>query len=994
MRTKHRVKTRLLKNILAFSALTPFFAASLLAQAQALNIGSSTVYYDADEINLDKETGYLKAKGNAFFLLGNIFISADHVEYNQKQRIVIAEGGVRIVRSKERITASRVLINEETNEARMDDVEIYADPADTEAQVNEEVLGFSRAELAFELARQQRANEIKQEMMQLRTAFANARFADQKSGATERAKMTRRYATLLERLVRTQFQPSDVLRELPEDVRARLENRREAVRTFSTRDPELAKKLAGLQRSPDYLSMRARRVFQNSNQNLDVESASLTTCRCDPGENPVWGLSAARALVEPNEYITLYGSTLEVDSFPIVYSPWFKMPIKTKRQSGFLLPSFYLSRAGDAASIPYYLTLGDSADSTLTLTYFSKRGPRAELEVRAALSEQSQTNLRGEILNQKAGEGQPAQKRWAWSAQSNLPIEERTTFKFDLERASDQRYFSDITKEPGAAQDLFTPQLVVKRFLWQEAALDHTGEHFALTARVQKPQDVFLTRSENTTTRIPRVDFTLYPQNLGETALSLEGKGNYEKIEERVATQESATKGPRSGERTQSQARLAYPFTQNRFLNLRLGGDFGQIKYRTRDFNGELNHPAFDLTSDVPLFTEFLSQQNSSNEIRYRHVITPFASIRWIPVVNKSSNYPDIYSTFYTADNVARSQTLEFGFHTHLSFLKDEFQTQDRNDTQTTRSGGELSPPGRVAVILRQLGVQPTPNSTEPNQYLYELTFQSRNGQSAFLNWAKEELDVYEFELTERRKDQSTEILMPRPSSWRRVNTISAQPIGFTARTSYNFEAERTAREQNQNLQPGQNPVSADPWGDVSGTVSLSSYPWLPLNLNLTRIWKPSWKLFREQIATLDYSSSTGVSINLIRSQVLSELVDAQGNKTFPAEDLWGVDAAYQPRAWVKMQAQYKRNIKPQPALSEELEYSALQKITFLGIQDCLDITLQRFKDRDVAERMATWTIGLNLNFLGQQRPIESLGKVVDRAIKSQLNKGRNLNSQ
>ncbi|MEN9809770.1 MAG: hypothetical protein RLZZ488_1337, partial [Pseudomonadota bacterium] len=34
--------------------------------------------------------------------------------------------------------------------------------------------------------------------------------------------------------------------------------------------------------------------------------------------------------------------------------------------------------------------------------------------------------------------------------------------------------------------------------------------------------------------------------------------------------------------------------------------------------------------------------------------------------------------------------------------------------------------------------------------------------------------------------------------------------------------------------------------------------------------------------------------------------------------------------------------------------------------------------------------IGLNLSFLGQQRQVESLGKVVDRAIKSQLSKGQN----
>lgn len=118
-----------------------------------------------------------------------------------------------------------------------------------------------------------------------------------------------------------------------------------------------------------------------------------------------------------------------------------------------------------------------------------------------------------------------------------------------------------------------------------------------------------------------------------------------------------------------------------------------------------------------------------------------------------------------------------------------------------------------------------------------------------------------------------------------------------------------------------------------------------------------------------------------------SEAVSAAGEKSFPSEQTWGADLSYQPKSWIRFQYQHRRNIKPQPAASSELEYSALQKISFLGIQDCVDIILQRFKDRDVRERMATWTIGLNLNFLGQQRPIESLGKVVDRAIKSQLNR-------
>ena len=61
---------------------------------------NSTIYYDADEINLDKNTGDLNAEGNAFLLLGNVFVSAHKVQYNKQLNVLIAEGGVRIVRRR------------------------------------------------------------------------------------------------------------------------------------------------------------------------------------------------------------------------------------------------------------------------------------------------------------------------------------------------------------------------------------------------------------------------------------------------------------------------------------------------------------------------------------------------------------------------------------------------------------------------------------------------------------------------------------------------------------------------------------------------------------------------------------------------------------------------------------------------------------------------------------------------------------------------------
>lgn len=996
-----RIKLILKLNIQKRAGLLFLWGASFFPQpaySQSFSASQSTVYYDADEIKLDKETGDLHAKGNAFILLGNIFLSADSFEYRKNNKIIIAEGGVRLVRNRERISASRILINEETNEARMDDVEIFADPKDTEAKVNEEVLGFSRAEIAFEVARQERSKEIIQELTEIRSKLANLRSKTKAEKSTQEKIIVARYAQLLERLIRTRYQPSDALRDLPEDARTRLENRREAVRTFATKDPELAKKIAGLQRVPGYLSMKAERVFQNSNQDMDVEKASLTTCRCDPEDNPAWGLSASRAFIEPNEYITLYGSTLEVAKFPLAYSPWFKMPIKTKRQSGFLLPAFYLSRSGDAASFPYYLTLGEHADSTLTFTYFTARGPRAEMETRFALSDDSKTTIRAEVLRQKAkANASPngeAQNRWAWNAQTNIPLARRTSFKFDFEQMSDQRYYSDLTKDPGTTQDLFTPQIIVRRFLQQDATLEHSGESFSLSAKIQKPEDVFAERSSTVPARNPRIDVVLHPRSVGETGVSWEGQGTFENITQDHLDSLGGGKKALAGNRRTAKLRTQYTIPPNHYASVRLSGETGHIRYNTKSFSGELNYGQGEITTEIPFYGILFSKMAQDRlESQVRHNVTPFATLKWIPQVKRSDTYPDIYSTFYAADNIARSQLVEFGFSTDLHVTQDEFKSADRPDTQSSVSGAQLSAPANENLLFTVLSMPAPTSQQERNQFLFNVSSQKRSA-DIFERWADAEINQYLREVRLYEEARDSRLLTPHTKSWRRTTVLSARPVGFSLRTSYNFEAVRTAQEQNRNLQPGQTPISPAPWGDVSGSLGLSVQPVLPVSGTITRIWQPAWRMFREQSSTLDVSSPFGLSASFSHSTVKSEAVDGQGQKFYPQEELWGIDSSYQPKPWLKFQVQYRKNLKPQPAAGPEFEYSGLQKITLMGFQDCVDITLQRFKDRDVMERLATWTLGLNVIFLGQQREIDSLGKVVDRAIKSQLNKGQNSSQQ
>lgn len=948
----------------------------------------STIYYDADEINLDKKTGNMKAQGNAFLLIGNLFVSAHRVQYDKQLNLLTAEGSVRIVRKRERISASRVLLNESTGEARMDDVEIYADPTDTDAKVNEEVLGFSKAELAFEMARRARESELIRQLESLRIEGLNQSLSSEKTELRTRNEITLKYSRILERLVRTRHQPNDVLRDLPDDARSKIESRREAVRSFASKDPQLAQRLAGLQQVPGFLTLRAERVYQNSDQTLDVEFAAITTCRCDPNERPAWGLSASRARVEPNEYITLYGATLEVSSFPLVFAPWFKMPIKTKRQAGFLLPSLYLSRSGDAISIPYFMPFSDSADTTLTYTQFSKRGPRGEIELRMAVTEENKHNLKLEGLNERNSDGVGHTLRWAGSAQSNLPLPHNLSLKVNIDKASDQRYYADLTKEPGATQDLFTPQLVIKRFLNQQVALEHNSESFSFGLEIQSPQDVFLNDLLSTPRRQPRIQLAIFPRLIGRTRLIFDLHTEFERIEQRRKPDDGRSSLNVRGERWASAARVNYPIRDHKIFNSNIGLELATINYNQGPNRGSLLFPVSTIDIDMPMYSEFAHTSDGFSNSKFRHSISPFSTIRWIPSVQRTGTYPDIYSTYYSADNIARNQTLHFGFNSSVQFIEEEFQPiQNVYEAGDAAGLKRYSPAGRESLLFDLLGFTGDRGSPAAGDYLFESSQLQSNPEPIFRQWATQELEQFRTERSQTFTQSSQQTLAVSNQSWRRATKTHAHFFQLNVSTSFNFEAEKTAQEQNRNLQPGQIPVSADPWGEVSTSASISAEPWVPLGSSFVQHWKPSWNRYRERTASLELKGRHGIQLNLSHSRIYSEALDASGTKYFPAEQLWGVDFNYQPKSWIRFQYQHRHNIKPQPAASAELEYSALQKISFLGIQDCVDIILQRFKDRDVKERMATWTLGLNLNFLGQQRPIETLGKVVDRAIKSQLNR-------
>jgi len=136
--------------------------------------------------------------------------------------------------------------------------------------------------------------------------------------------------------------------------------------------------------------VQGRRIQRLGPNHYAVDGISFTPCDCK-AEEPSWRIQADRADVEVGERVTLAWPVVYVHGVPVLPLPWAYLPLSDRR-TGFLVPRIdttYLT--GLALQEPLFITLGQSADLTLTPGWFlggaGVRGPRLLTELRYAPSE-------------------------------------------------------------------------------------------------------------------------------------------------------------------------------------------------------------------------------------------------------------------------------------------------------------------------------------------------------------------------------------------------------------------------------------------------------------------------------------------------------------------------------------------------------------------------------------------------------------------------------
>ncbi len=170
-------------------------------------------------------------------------------------------------------------------------------------------------------------------------------------------------------------------------------------------------------------------------------------CEEDPTRAPLWQLKAVRVTHDQEEHRIEYRDAwLEIHGVPIVYTPYFSHPDPTvERQSGFLVPEISFSNSlGPSARIPYYFTLGPSADATFEPIVTSRQGIVLGGEYRRLFQtgefEVDGSITRADRTDQDENETDDDVIRGHIDAKARFDHDENWRLGADLERASDKTY--------------------------------------------------------------------------------------------------------------------------------------------------------------------------------------------------------------------------------------------------------------------------------------------------------------------------------------------------------------------------------------------------------------------------------------------------------------------------------------------------------------------------------------------------------------------------
>lgn len=193
---------------------------------------------------------------------------------------------------------------------------------------------------------------------------------------------------------------------------------------------------------------------------FQTHRGDFTTCKDCPQS---WSLYAEDVDLEIEGYAHLSNVKVKISDAPALWFPYLIVPIKTKRQSGLLMPRFGFSNLGFTYVQPFFWAINRSSDMTFGLGTYGGQGQKLEWEGRYALADgQGSTQLH--VLEDRTFRGYLADrgfrtdrsaKRWGLTIEQNQEWFFGVQQKLRVKDTSDSLYPTSIRTDLPANGEAF-----------------------------------------------------------------------------------------------------------------------------------------------------------------------------------------------------------------------------------------------------------------------------------------------------------------------------------------------------------------------------------------------------------------------------------------------------------------------------------------------------------------------------------------------------------
>ncbi len=143
--------------------------------------------------------------------------------------------------------------------------------------------------------------------------------------------------------------------------------------------------------SNERFSLTGERINKLGDNRFQTHWGEYTTCLDCPG---TWSLTAEDVDMQIEGYAHMRNVVPKIKDAPAFWMPYLIVPMKTRRQTGLLFPTFSVSQQnGFSLVLPFFWAINDWSDMTITPGHLTSRGEKLDLEGRYILTERSRGDI-------------------------------------------------------------------------------------------------------------------------------------------------------------------------------------------------------------------------------------------------------------------------------------------------------------------------------------------------------------------------------------------------------------------------------------------------------------------------------------------------------------------------------------------------------------------------------------------------------------------------